>query len=284
MKTMSTEANLASIGFVGLGTMGTPMALRLLRGGVPLIVWNRTTANMIPLVEAGATSADDLGYVFANCGIVILMLSDEAATDQVVGMGSADFRTRMAGRLVVSMGMVSPTYSAALNAEIRATGGRYVEAPISGSRKQAEAGNLVAMVAGELKDTAALEPLMEAMCSAVFQCGGIPGALRMKLAVNVFLITLVTGLAEAVHFAARQGLDLERLLAILDAGPMASEVSRIKGAKLVRQDFLRQAGISGRCHPGNRKSNEVTTALAFSHVLCGKHLARANHFNERIEF
>jgi len=66
----------------------------------------------------------------------------------------------------------------------------------------------------------------------------------MKLAVNLFLITLVTGLAEAVHFAGRHGLDLDRFVAILAAGPMASDVSKIKADKLLHQDFTRQAGIS----------------------------------------
>jgi len=72
----------------------------------------------------------------------------------------------------------------------------------------------------------------------------VPGALLMKLAVNVFLITLVTGLAEATHFAERHGLDLARFGAVLEAGPMASDVSRIKAAKLRHRDFARQAAIS----------------------------------------
>ncbi|WP_459676870.1 NAD-binding protein [Acidisoma sp. 7E03] len=100
------------------------------------------------------------------------------------------------------------------------------------------------MVAGDAEDVALVRPLLALMCREMFDCGAVPGALRMKLAVNVFLITLVTGLAEAVHFATRHGLDLARFVAILNAGPMASEVARIKVAKLARQDFARQAAIS----------------------------------------
>ncbi len=100
------------------------------------------------------------------------------------------------------------------------------------------------MLAGEPADIVAVKPLISPMCRDIFDCGAVPGALRMKLAINVFLITLVTGLAEASHFAARHSLDIERFAAILDAGPMASDVSRIKAAKLVHQDFSRQAGIS----------------------------------------
>jgi 3-hydroxyisobutyrate dehydrogenase len=131
-----------------------------------------------------------------------------------------------------------------LGTEIHAAGGRYVEAPVSGSRKPAEAGHLVAMLAGQAEDLQSIRTLLAPMCRQSFQCGTVPGALRMKLAVNVFLITVVTGLAEAAHFAERHGLDLAQFVAVLDAGPMASEVSRGKAAKLLKRDFVRQAGIS----------------------------------------
>ncbi len=234
----------AAIGFIGLGTMGQPMALNLLRAGTPLVIWNRSAERCEPLARAGATIARDTADLFAQCDTVILMLANEAATDAVLARGTRDFGARMAGRRVVAMGTMPAAYSQGLAADIRAVGGRYVEAPVSGSRKPAEAGQLIAMLAGEPEDLAVVRPLMTPMCREIFDCGAVPGALRMKLAVNVFLITLVTGLAEAAHFAARHGLDLERFVAILDAGPMASDVSRIKAAKLLREDFSRQAGIS----------------------------------------
>lgn len=232
------------LGFIGLGTMGEPMALNLARAGTPLVVWNRSAARCEPLAQAGARVAGDAAEVYARCQTVILMLADAAATDAVLGRGTPDFAARVAGRTVVAMGTVQPHYSQALAAGIRAAGGRYVEAPVSGSRKPAQAGQLVAMLAGDPADVDAVRPLLAPMCREVFDCGPVPGALRMKLAVNTFLITLVTGLAEAGHFARRHGLDMERFAAILDAGPMASDVSRVKVAKLVQEDFARQAGIS----------------------------------------
>ena len=75
-------------------------------------------------------------------------------------------------------------------------------------------------------------------------CGPVPNALLMKLSVNLFLISLVTGLAEAVHFADRHGLNLNQLVAVLNAGPMASDVSRVKAPKLAVGDFAVQATIS----------------------------------------
>ena len=82
------------------------------------------------------------------------------------------------------------------------------------------------------------------MCREAIACGPVPNALFMKLAVNLFMTAMVTGLAEAAHFAQRHGLDLGQLVAVLDAGPMASDVSRVKAAKLVAGDFAVQAAIS----------------------------------------
>ena len=100
-----------------------------------------------------------------------------------------------------------------------AEGGRYVEAPVSGSRKPAEAGQLVAMLAGEPEDVASVRSLLAPMCRDAIACGPVPNALFMKLAVNLFMTAMVTGLAEAAHFAERHGLDLAQLVAVLDAGP-----------------------------------------------------------------
>ena len=141
------------------------------------------------------------------------------------------------------MGTTSPDYSRGLEAAVRAAGGRYAEAPVSGSRRPAEDGRC--RDARRRDDAvAAVRPLLGPMCHEVVPCGPVPGALLTKLAVNLFLITMVTGLAEAFHFADRHGLDLDRLLAVLDAGPMASPVSRVKAPKLVARDFAVQASIA----------------------------------------
>ena len=126
------------------------------------------------------------------------------------------------------MGTTAPDYSRALEADVRAAGGRYVEAPVSGSRVPAAAGELVAMLAGDPAAVEEVRPLLAPMCRETVPCGPVPDALAMKLAINLYLITMVTGLAEAVHFADRHGLDLDRFRAVLDAGPMASSVSRVK--------------------------------------------------------
>jgi len=189
------------IGFIGLGVMGQPMALNLARAGTPLIVWNRSSERCDALRDAGATVAASAADVFARTRTVLLMLYDAAAIDAVLGRGTPEFRTLVGGHVIVQMGTPSPTYSKSLDADIRAAGGAYVEAPVSGSLKPAEAGQLVGMLAGEPDQIAQVRPLMAPMCREVFACGAVPGALLMKIAINAFLIPMVTGLAEAFHFA-----------------------------------------------------------------------------------
>ncbi|WP_309060106.1 NAD(P)-dependent oxidoreductase [Streptomyces sp.] len=232
------------VGFIGLGVMGRPMALNLARAGTPLVVWNRTAARCAPLRDAGAEVAQSPAEVFDRAGTVFLMLADEAAIDTVLGRGTPEFAARVAGRTVVHMGTTSPEYSAGLEAALRAAGGAYAEVPVSGSRVPAEQGRLVAMLAGDAPAVAAVRPLLAPMCHETFDCGPVPNALLMKLSVNLFLITQVTGLTEAFHFADRHGLDRGRFLDVLDAGPMASAVSRMKAPKLLARDFAVQAAAT----------------------------------------
>ena len=256
----------ASIGFIGLGTMGEAMALKLARAGIQLMVWNRSAAKSELLAKAGATVARDVAELFADCDVVILMLADEAAINAVLARGEPAFEARVKDHTLINMATVPPGYSKALEDDIRGAGGRYVEAPVSGSRKPAEAGQLIAMLAGAPEDVASIRPLLAPMCRESFDCGVVPGALLMKLAVNTFLITLVTGLAEATHFAERYGVDIARFVAVLDAGPMASDVSRVKAAKLLSGDFVRQAGISDVLK-NNRLVVEAARELAIASPL-----------------
>lgn len=229
-----------ALGFIGLGLMGSAIATNL-QTRAPLVVWNRTPAACHTLEEIGAKVASSVTEVFENTGIVFIMLSDEVAIDSVLRFdGSLPVR----GRTVVLMSTVSPDYSERLARKVEAAGGCYVEAPVSGSRQPAVEGSLVSMIAGEVDALDRVEPLIQVFSSKVFRCGPVPAALTMKLAVNTFLIALVTGLAESFHFAERNGVDAEVLRMVLDTGPMASTVSRAKSAKLAAEDWAPQAAIA----------------------------------------
>lgn len=232
------------VGFIGLGTMGEAMALNLAGAGTPLLVWNRTAGKTSRVAQAGAAVAEDVGQVFARCRIIVMMLADDHAIDAILSRGHAAFTARAADHVLVHMGTTSPAFSRGLEKDIRSVGGHYVEAPVSGSRQPAEAGQLIGMLAGETGAIAEIRQVLAPICRQTVVCGPVPSALLMKLAVNLFLISLVTGLSEAVHFAERNGIDAGQFLDILNEGPMASDVSRVKAVKLIGRDFEVQAAVS----------------------------------------
>ncbi|CAM3160510.1 NAD(P)-dependent oxidoreductase [Asticcacaulis taihuensis] len=232
------------VAFLGLGLMGEPMAANLLRSGVALRVWNRSAPAAQRLAALGAQVIPSATEAMSAARVVILMLRNSQAIDEVLGRDTDCFQRHVSGRILVNMGTVAPDYSAALARDVEAAGGHHVECPVSGSRGVAERAELVAMASGVDAVIAEVQPLILKMAKDMYPCGPVPGALRIKLAVNLFLITLVTGLAEAVNFARSVGLDADLFRTILDAGPMASAVSRGKLAKVVANDLTAQAAIS----------------------------------------
>ncbi|WP_127819820.1 NAD(P)-dependent oxidoreductase [Microbacterium sp. CPCC 204701] len=232
------------VGFVGLGLMGTPIALNLARAGTPLLVWNRTHERVGPLVDAGAEAAADVDEVFRRCESVLVMLVDERATDEVLSRGGDRFARLVEGRTLVSLGTTSPAYAERLGSDIAAAGGRLVEAPVAGSRIPAENGQLVAMLGGDADAVADVMPLLAPACRALLDCGGPGAGLRMKLAVNLYLTTTMAALAEATHFAAAGRLDLGTFSEAIGLGQTASDLTRVKLPKLTSRDFAPQAAVS----------------------------------------
>ena len=271
-----------AVGFVGLGVMGQPMASNLVRAGTALVVWNRTPERTEPLRAAGAVVVPEVAEVFARARVVLLMLVDEAATDTVLGRGTPGFAALVRDHLVVSLASVAPAYSRGLAADVVAAGGRYVEAPVSGSRKPAEAGRLVALLGGEPDAVAEVRPLLAPMCRAVLVCGPVGSGLQMKLAVNLYLDTMLAGLAEAVHFADRLGLDPDTFSAAIDSGPMASDLTRVKVPMLLAHDFSVQAATADayantRLIAAEARAASIATPLLdLSSELYGESVARGN--------
>lgn len=232
------------VGFIGLGTMGEPMASNMARAGTQLVVWNRSARASDHLRSLGAVVADSPKDVFDDATIVFLMLANGDAIDAVLRRGTSDFDEMVAGHTLVHMGTTEPAYSLDLANDTARAGGRYVEVPVSGSRRPAEAGHLVGMAAGPTEAVDQVLPILAPVCSSIVRCGEVPKATQMKLAVNLFLVTQVAGLVEAFHFAEHNDLDLDKFQAVIDAGPLASAVSRMKLEKLVNGDFTVQAAIA----------------------------------------
>ncbi len=207
------------------------MALRLLRAGHVLHVWNRTATKAAPLLAAGARAATDPRGVLAACPVVYLMLADGAA-----------FAT-VRGRLLINCATVSPDYSRGLEHDIRTAGGRFVEAPVSGSRKPAEAGTLIAMLAGEPAAVAEAAPLFAPLARQAVDCGPVPNGTLTKLATNILLVNSVAALAEMMRFADVHGLDRAKVAAVVSNGQLGSDNIRIRSAKLAQRDFTAHSAI-----------------------------------------
>lgn len=267
------------IGFIGLGVMGLPMAMNLLRSGARLVVWNRSAEKCAPLRALGATLAPTVSAVFDATDTIILMLATATAMDAVLARGTPAFAAQVRGHTVINTSTTSPSYSSALAADIAAAGGCYIECPVSGSAKQARAAQLIGMLAGEPDTIAAVRPWLSPMLRESFVCGPVPSALRMKLAVNLYLITLVTGLCEAFQFAEIQGLDLHQFQAILDAGPMASSVSSHKLRKLVNRDTSAEASIDDVLKNNRLIADEARRAGIASPLLDACHAVYAKAEN-----
>ncbi|KAI0120024.1 hypothetical protein GGR51DRAFT_496007 [Nemania sp. FL0031] len=230
------------IGFIGLGTMGTPMALNLARK-FPVTVWNRSPAKYPPLTAAGAKTATTPSEVARNSDVIFTMLFNAPAISEIF----EDLRPALTGKTLVNASSVPEEFSHHLAKEVGQAGGHFVEMPVSGSKGPAEQGQLVALLAGDAEVVERIRPVVQPIASAAVYCGPIGYGLRTKYAVNLYLITLTVGLAESMNLARAQGIDLAVLEEVLNAGPMASAYTRIKMAKVIALDFSPQAAIKD-CH------------------------------------
>jgi len=226
-----------TIGFIGLGIMGAPMAANLLAAGHRLMVFNRTADKAAPLIRAGAVAAANPAEIAAAADTVILMLTGPEAIEAVLRGPDGLLEVPLAGKRIVNMSTVSPAYTAELAATLAAAGAQLIDAPVSGSRKPAEDGTLVILAGGAEAAIAAVEPLLLAMGKAVVRCGGTGSGSAMKMAVNLLLGTMMAGLAEAVNLGERCGLDSATLLDTVLAGPLGCDLFRLKRDMLVTHEF-----------------------------------------------
>jgi 3-hydroxyisobutyrate dehydrogenase len=231
------------VGFIGLGDMGMPMALRLVETGSKLVVWTRNAAKLDRFQGTSATVAASPRDVFAKSDVIITMLATSDVLDQVLERNSADFATICGGKTIVQMGTTLPAYSKGLETDILKAGGRYAEVPVSGSSVPAAAGQLVAMQAGDPETLSAIEGVIDPLIATKVNCGAVPAALQMKLAVNTCLAGIMFGLVEGTNLARQCGLDMQVFRQVMEAGQMASPVVKMKLPKLVDEDFAPQASV-----------------------------------------
>ena len=225
-------------GFIGLGTLGKPMAQRLLRQGVTLAIWNRTPQKARDFAEIGnAVVADTPARLLAQTDIVFLNLRDSDAVESVLTGPEGLLQGNMAGKLVIDTTTNHFAQVTAFHKMVAEAGGAYLEAPVAGSVVPATNGTLTILVSGKESDLARARPYLEHLGTTIFHLETPGLATRMKLINNVVLGTFMATLAEAVALGEAAGITKADVLEILAAGGGNSGVLRAKTAKLQEEDF-----------------------------------------------
>ena len=228
------------VGFIGLGIMGVPMARNIVTADFDLLVFNRTAEKTKPLADAGAKVAASPKAVAESVDVVILMLSDPPAIEDVLQGTEGLLAGMRDGQVLVNMSTVSPAYSLQLADTLAAQSVIAVDAPVSGSRKPAEEGALVILAGGSEDKIAELEPLFLTMGKKVVYCGEAGKGSAMKMAVNLLLGTVTAGLCEAVNLGQKCGLDTETILNTILAGPMGCGLYELKKPMLINDSYATQ--------------------------------------------
>lgn len=262
------------VGFLGLGVMGVPMALNLARR-YPLTVWNRSTSKYPLLKQAGATVSETPAKVIEQSDITFMMLFNGAVIESII---DDDFKRALRGKTLVNTSSVPVEFNQSLADRVSQAGGTFVEMPVSGSKVPAEQGRLVGLMAGDAAAAEHLRPVVEPITCAAVHCGPIGFGLKMKYAVNLYLITMTAGLAESMNLAQAQGLDLNAFGQALEAGPLASPYSKLKVSKMLSQDWSAQAAIKD-CYNSTQLIESATNAaktISPLIQLCGSLYGKAN--------
>ncbi|WP_298196352.1 NAD(P)-dependent oxidoreductase [Novosphingobium sp.] len=230
--------SLPSIGFLGLGAMGQRMAARLLSAGHRVTVWNRSAGATANLAALGALTAPDPASAAREADIVIAMVRDDDASRQVwLASGTGAMAAMRPGAIAVECSTLSVDAARHLADEAAKAGLGWLDAPVAGSRPQAEAGQLVFMVGGAETVLSEARATLGAMGSAVHHAGGAGAGSAVKLAVNALLAVQVTALAELLGLLARNGVDLATGVSIVGETPVASPALRAAAASMLAGAF-----------------------------------------------
>jgi 3-hydroxyisobutyrate dehydrogenase-like beta-hydroxyacid dehydrogenase len=213
---------MSTVGFVGLGAMGGAIAARLLAAGHELHGTNRTRSRAEPLIERGLSWHDTPREVAAAADIVFSMVSDDAALETIAAGPDGILAGLGPGKVYVDMSTVSPAASVELAARVRGLGALMLDAPVSGSVPQAEAGTLTIMVGGEEAALRQVAPLLAELGQSVTRIGDNGRGLLLKLAINVSLAAQILAVSEGLLLAERGGIDPQVAVRVMSDSAIGS--------------------------------------------------------------
>ncbi|XP_052181948.1 glyoxylate/succinic semialdehyde reductase 1-like isoform X1 [Diospyros lotus] len=225
------------IGFLGLGIMGKAMSMNLLRHGFKLTVWNRSLSKCDELREHGASVAETPAAVVKKCKYTIAMLSDPSAALSVVFDKDGVLEQICSGKGYIDMSTVDADTSTKISEAITSKGGHFLEAPVSGSKKPAEDGQLIILAAGVKSLYEEALPAFDVMGKKSFFLGEVGNGARMKLVVNMIMGSMMNAFSEGLVLADKSGLDPQTLLNVLELGAVGNPMFKLKGPTMIQKNY-----------------------------------------------
>jgi 3-hydroxyisobutyrate dehydrogenase len=234
---MTGENMKPSVALLGLGTMGHGMATNLLKASFSLTVWNRTRAKAEPLVSLGARVAENPAQAAENAAIVLAMLSDDAASRGAwLGQDGA-LAAMPPGSIAVECSTLSPDWIHELHAAVTQRGLRMAEAPVTGSRLQAESGQLNFLVGADDDTHATITPVLQCMSKEILHLGPVGSGAQLKLINNFLCAVQVASFAEALAWMEQTGLRLDTALEFLKRGAPGSGILSAMSERMTRRTY-----------------------------------------------
>ena len=226
-----------TVGFIGLGLMGKPMAQNLLRAGFPLVVWNRTRSKADDLVRDGAKLAANPREAAAQADVLITIVSDPPALEDVLFGADGAMAGLRKGSLLIDSSTVSPETARRVAAACAERGVDFLDAPVTGGTWGAQKGELIFMVGGKAETLERAKPVLEAMGKKFFLLGPNGAGQTVKLGMNLLLALQVDAFAEALALVTAAGVPAERLLEVLQSSMARSGVLDVKAPMMVKGEF-----------------------------------------------
>lgn len=232
------------IGFIGLGTMGAPMAVNLLKQGFEVTVYNRTAEKCEPLVSQGARAASSPREAAVEADTVITMVSDDASIAAVYEGEDGVLAGLAPGKTVIDCSTISPALEKKLASLVGEKDCSFLDAPVTGSSPAAIDGTLVFMVGGDADVLAGQMDIFDCLGKKVLHMGENGAGAVAKLAHNTIVGINNLALAEGFAIASKSGLPADRFLELVQLGSAGSKAAELKGRKIIEHDFTNQFSLA----------------------------------------
>ena len=236
--------NTTKIGWIGLGKMGVPMSQSLIKAGYPVTVYNRSKEKEESLKASGAGVAPTPAALIQQADVVILMVTDDKAIEAIFKGDNGLLSAGAGGKLIINMSTVSTAISKEMAAACAQQGNHYLDAPVSGSVKQAQEAQLVIMAGGDESTFERAKPILETIGRMALLVGDTGAGNTAKLVINTLLGIQAQGLAEVVLFAQQNGIKTADLVTLINNSALGSPFIKIKGEALLNNNFAAAFSLS----------------------------------------